>query len=126
MRWRVSVTPSYTSEGGKRPPPLGLGALEAWALLLSEQRYLTQLAERVAGVTLPQAEIQAAVEAAALERVRGLVGGPQGGVASRESAFRWRVLGTAWFNNLQEIQRDRRVDVVTGGIDGGVRARCRA
>ena len=61
-----------SSGSEERAATLELRALEAWALLLSEQRYLKQLAERVAGVALPQAEIQAAVEAAALERVRGL------------------------------------------------------
>jgi len=51
---------------------LELRALEAWALLLSEQRYMMQLAERVAGVALPRAELEGAIDAAALERVIAL------------------------------------------------------
>lgn len=56
----------------ERVAALDLRALDAWALLLTEQRYLQQLAARVAGVSLPQAELDGAIHAAALERVVAL------------------------------------------------------
>lgn len=88
----ASAADGARAQGGsgseERAATLELRALEAWALLLSEQRYLTQLAERVAGVALPRAEIHAAIEAAALERVRGLAQRATAGAEQRTADAR--------------------------------------
>lgn len=67
----------------ERIATLQLRALEAWVLLLTEQGYLQQLAERVAGPALPRAERDAAIEAAALERVLALGQQAAAGVEQR-------------------------------------------
>jgi hypothetical protein len=74
--------------GAERVAALELRALDAWALLLTEQRYLMQLAERVAGVALPRAELDAAIEAAALERVLSLGQRVTGGAELRTADAR--------------------------------------
>ena len=69
-----SATEAAWGQGAtaERAATLELRALDAWALLLTEAQYLKQLAERVAGTTLPRAEQDAAIDAAALERVSAL------------------------------------------------------